>query len=89
MRPLVSLFGITMEDSGEYMLYALLSGEAGAYRRGDHGDDIGTKGYYGGEEVRERVWAHMTEVIDSILDTGSWKGPSQEPATSAAAGAHE
>ena len=68
----MSLLGITQEDSGEYMLYALLNGGPGAQRRGDHGDDLGTKGYYGGEEVRERVWTHVTEVIESILTTGSW-----------------
>ena len=62
-----------MEDNGEYMLYALLNGEAGALRKGEHGDDIGAEGYYGGQEVRERVWTHTMEVIEGILATGSWR----------------
>ncbi|EPS95902.1 hypothetical protein FOMPIDRAFT_1062511 [Fomitopsis schrenkii] len=80
-KPLIYLVGMSMEDSGEYMLYALLNGEAGAQRRGEHGDDLGTEGYYGGDEARERVWGHTTEVIESILATGSWKTPGQDPAT--------
>ena len=66
-----------MEDSGEYMLYALLNAGAGAQRKGERGDDLGPEGYYGGDEVRERVWAHTTEVIESILATGSWKDSAQ------------
>ena len=62
-----------MEDSGEYMLYALLNGGAGAQRKGERGDDLGSEGYYGGDEVRERVWTHTMEVIEGILATGSWR----------------
>lgn len=74
-KPLVSCIGIAIEDSGEYMLYALLDGKGAAQRKGEHGDDLGTRGYYGDDEVRERVWAHTTEVIESIRATGSWKHP--------------
>lgn len=79
-KPIVCLVGTSMENSGEYMLYALLNGEAGARRKGERGDDLGSEGYHGGDEVRERVWAHTTEVIESILANGSWKDPTQSPA---------
>ena len=41
------------------MLYALLNGAEGAQRKGQRGDDLGDVGYYGGEEIRERVWAQV------------------------------
>ena len=69
MRPLTKLLCTSMDDCGEYMLYALLNGGEGAQRKGERGDDLGDKGYYGGKEVRERVWEHTMEVIDGTLAT--------------------
>ncbi|KZT70869.1 NAD(P)-binding protein [Daedalea quercina L-15889] len=68
-RPLMNLLLTSIDDCGEYMLYALLdSGSAGGTKRkGARGDDIGMEGYYGGEEVRERVWAHTMETVESAL----------------------
>ena len=51
-------------DAGEYMLYALLNGGQGAQRKSEHGDDLPPESYYGGDEVREKVWAHTMEVIE-------------------------
>ena len=46
------------------MLYALLNGGEGARRKSGHGDDLPPESYYGGDEVREKVWAHTMEVIE-------------------------
>ncbi|TFY63880.1 hypothetical protein EVJ58_g2986 [Rhodofomes roseus] len=73
VRILGKPFATSIDDCGEYMLYALLNGGAGAPRQGEHGDDLGQVGYYGGDEVRERVWAHTTEVIEKALAAGSAK----------------
>ncbi|KAH9836132.1 NAD-P-binding protein [Rhodofomes roseus] len=71
LRTLAKPVAISIADSGEYMLYALLNGRAGAQRSGERGDDLGPAGYYGGDEVRERVWAHTTEVFEKALAAGS------------------
>lgn len=60
-----------MEDGGEYMLYALLNGGEGLQRKDQHGDVCSPKTYHGGDEVRDRVWAHTMEVIDSAVGAGS------------------
>lgn len=57
------------------MLYALLNGEAGNQRKDEYGDDLGTKGYSGSDEARERVWAHTSGVLESIAATGWWTTP--------------
>lgn len=67
-RPLANLLLTSIDDCGEYMLYALLDSDGGgAKRKGARGDDIGLDGYYGGEDVRERVWTHTMEVIEGAL----------------------
>ena len=47
----------------EYMLYGLFTGEKGAFRRGDKGDDVGKKKYFGSEEARKKLWEHTAEVV--------------------------
>ena len=74
-QPFIYLIGKSKEDSGEYMLYALLNGEAGNQRKDEYGDDLGTKGYSGSDEARERVWAHTSGVLESIAATGWWTTP--------------
>jgi len=69
VRPLADALCTSIDDCGEYMLYALLDGGGGAKRKGPRGDDIGMACYYGGVEVRERVWAHTMEVIGRALVT--------------------
>ena len=71
MKPFIKLLCTSMDDCGEYMLYALLNGGEGAQRKGEHGDDLGDKGYYGGDVVRERVWAHAIEVVDGALSASA------------------
>ena len=67
-RPLTNLLLTSIDDCGEYMLFALLDfNSGGAQRKGARGDDIGLDGYYGGAEVRERVWVHTMEVIEGAL----------------------
>ncbi|KAH9933470.1 uncharacterized protein B0H18DRAFT_983871 [Fomitopsis serialis] len=68
-RPLADVLCTSIDDCGEYMLYAVLDGGGGVRRKGPRGDDIGMVGYYGGVEVRERVWAHTMEVISRALVT--------------------
>ncbi|GBE88819.1 Oxidoreductase andH [Sparassis crispa] len=57
-------FSVDIETCGEYMLYALMQGQKGAYRRDEHGDDIGKKNYYGSDEERTRLWDHTVEEVD-------------------------
>ncbi|KZT69119.1 NAD(P)-binding protein [Daedalea quercina L-15889] len=66
-RPLADLLATSIDDCGEYMLYALLNGGEGAQRKGEHGDDLGPESYHGGDEVRDRVWTHTMEVFDRAL----------------------
>ncbi|TFY67955.1 hypothetical protein EVJ58_g1302 [Rhodofomes roseus] len=68
VRPLADLLLTSIDDCGEFMLHALLmSRGGGAMRMGEHADDVGLQGYFGGDEVRERVWAHTMEVIERAL----------------------
>lgn len=62
-------FSVTPAVCAEHMLWALLDGQKGAYRRDCLGDDIGQKGYYGNEEARARVWEHTEQEINRALET--------------------
>jgi len=67
---LIYPFSVDVETCGENMLYALLQGESGAYRRDDKGDDLGkTKNYYGSEEARKRLWEHTVEEINRAVQS--------------------
>ena len=64
IRPLTRFMFTSPVDAGEYMLYALLNGGEGAQRKSPHGDDLPPESYYGGDDVREKVWSHTMEVIE-------------------------
>lgn len=64
IRPLTKFMFTSPEDAGESMLYALLNGGQGAQRKSQHGDDLPPESYYGGDDVRERVWSHTMEAIE-------------------------
>jgi hypothetical protein len=57
-------FSISVNESAEYHLYALLKGEGGAFRRGSKGDVLENKGwgYFSTEEARKKLWDHTLEV---------------------------
>lgn len=74
LRPLNPLVGailypvsVSPEECAEYMLYALLEGTSGAYRRDNHGDDIGKLKWHGTDEERKLLWDHTVEEIDRAL----------------------
>jgi len=58
-------FSISQDDCAEWMLYALLDGKKGAFRRDEKGDDIGKKSLYTSEEARKKLWEHTLEVTKS------------------------
>ena len=71
LRPfnvLSRIFAISPEDSGEYMLYALLQSESGLCRRTERGEDIGRRKWHGTEEEGERLWEHTTEEFERALN---------------------
>ncbi|TDL25333.1 NAD(P)-binding protein [Rickenella mellea] len=51
-------FTVSSADCAEYMLYALLNGDKGAFRKDNHAEDLGEKGYYVTDEARKAVWEH-------------------------------
>lgn len=54
---------MTQGDSAEVMLYALLQGEKGSFRRGQAGDLLPEgKGYFGNEEARKGLWEYTEGV---------------------------
>lgn len=67
LNTLIIPFSITPDECAEHMLWALLNGEQGAFRRDDKGDDIGKKHYYGSDEARARVWEHTEQEINQAL----------------------
>ncbi|KAJ6632536.1 hypothetical protein B0H10DRAFT_1977706 [Mycena sp. CBHHK59/15] len=68
MSPLIRLvlwlFSATPEVAADYMLYGLLSGEKGFFRRGEKGNDIGMKKYSGSDADRKRMWDHTQETTN-------------------------
>ncbi|KAF7967803.1 hypothetical protein HWV62_32995 [Athelia sp. TMB] len=65
LYPLIYLASISMEESAEYMLHALFSGENGVFRRGPKGNllksDGSSSGYWSTQEAKEKLWAHTEE----------------------------
>jgi len=65
-NPLVQVaitpFSTSQGDCAELMLFSLLDGKKGVYRRDEKGDEIGMKAYYGTEEGRIKLWEHTVEV---------------------------
>jgi hypothetical protein len=50
------------ESCGEYMWAAVFDTKKGFSRRGEKGEDIGTKGYSGTEEAKKLLWDHTVEI---------------------------
>lgn len=61
----VNFFATTVADSAQYMLFGLLDGDKGFFRRGPKGDIIGSKNYEGSEAVRKALWDHSAEVTNT------------------------
>jgi hypothetical protein len=47
------------------MLFALLDGKKGQFRRNERGDDIGRTSYYGSQEDRKKLWDHTVKATKS------------------------
>jgi len=74
-KPLVPLiyglaypFSLSMNESAEYHLHALLSGEKGAFRRGPKGELLENKGkgYFSTEESKKKLWEHTLEATTIV-----------------------
>jgi hypothetical protein len=64
-RPLVWLVAISPAVCVEHMLFVLFNVEKrGFIRRGEKGDNIGMKKYYGTEEWRKKLWEHTVQEVD-------------------------
>ena len=65
LYPLIYLVTVSMEESAEYMLHALFSGENGVFRRGPKGNLLKNDGWFSGywstQEAKEKLWAHTEE----------------------------
>ncbi|KAF9472568.1 hypothetical protein BDN70DRAFT_818457, partial [Pholiota conissans] len=64
-RPLLWAFATPPEENAEYMLFALLSGEKGMYRRGRKGEDIGMKKFPQAKDAQRILYEH------SVAETAS------------------
>lgn len=66
LSPLVRLHlylaGVSAEECAEYMLYALLDGKDGWYRRDEHGENIGHLKYNIPQDDKTALWKHSEEV---------------------------
>ncbi|KAJ3797417.1 NAD(P)-binding protein [Lentinula aff. detonsa] len=63
----LSYLATTQDDAGEYLLHGLLNtvSSPGAWRIGEHGDDIGKTRYFGDEESRKKLWEHTVQATGS------------------------
>jgi hypothetical protein len=72
--PLVQIairpFSHSSDDCAEMMLFALLNGQKGVFRRDKNGDDIGKTSYYGSEEARKKLWDHTVVITKSNTTLG-------------------
>ena len=61
-------FSISISESAEYHLHALLVGENGSFRRGPKGDLLENKGkgYFSSEEAKKKLWEHTVEVTTVV-----------------------
>ena len=55
------------EDSGEYMLHALLKAPPGVSRYNSKGDDIGRSPLHDAADVRRQLWEHTKEEVEAAL----------------------
>ena len=67
MSGLVYPFSLSMDESAEYHLHALLVGENGSFRRGPTSEILDKgKGYFSTEEAKKRLWEHTLEVTTIV-----------------------
>ena len=61
-------FSISMSESAEYHLHALLEGENGSFRRGPKGEALENKGkgYFSTEEAKKKLWEH-TLLVTTVV----------------------
>ncbi|KAJ7722650.1 hypothetical protein DFH07DRAFT_872045 [Mycena maculata] len=64
IKPMIWAFAKSPDVCAEYMLFSLLSGEKGFMRRGEKGDDLGKKHYFGTEDARKKLWDHTLKAVD-------------------------
>jgi len=57
--------GHSQDECAELMLFALLDGKKGVFRRDRNANDIGNYSYHGTEETRKKLWEHTVEVTRS------------------------
>lgn len=51
----------------------LLNSGQGAQRKSQHGDDLPPESYYGGDDVRERGWTHIIDLVEHAVATAAGK----------------
>ncbi|KAI0727692.1 hypothetical protein C8Q72DRAFT_781281, partial [Fomitopsis betulina] len=73
IRSLTNFMFTSPENGGEFMLYASAEQWAGAQRKSQHGDDLPPESYYGGDDVRERVWTHIIDLVEHAVATAAGK----------------
>jgi hypothetical protein len=61
MYSLMYLFSTSPEVCAEYMWHGVFESQKGFLRKGEKGDDLGQKGYYGSEEAKKLLWDHTVE----------------------------
>ncbi|KAJ4475088.1 NAD(P)-binding protein [Lentinula aciculospora] len=63
----LSYLATTQGDAGEYLLNGLLNtvSGSGAWRIGEHGEDIGKTRYFGDNESRHKLWEHTVLATSS------------------------
>ena len=60
---LTYFISLSMSESAEYHLHALLEGENGSFRRGPKGEPLDkATGYFSTKEARKKLWDHTLEV---------------------------
>ncbi|RDB16579.1 Oxidoreductase andH [Hypsizygus marmoreus] len=55
---------VSLQESGEYMLYGLLNGGKGFSRVGSRGEDIGMKRFFGSDEALKKLWEHTVKATE-------------------------
>lgn len=54
-------FSVTQDQCADYMWSGLFNNTNGAFRIGSRGENIEKKGYYGSDELSQKLWEHTVE----------------------------
>ena len=54
-------FSVTQEQCADYLWSGLLNNTDGAFRIGSKGENIEKQGYYGSDELSQKLWEHSAE----------------------------